>query len=287
MLKMIDGILVIERDDCLSSLHNKESDLQHNILFNITANINHEVNSPLLVIKSVIEEMLLELDDMYVQVDKCSGRRECEAMVEFKRNMDELMSLANESVISIDSAIRPLSDYKSIKFTNGDRNVYMLVDIATKMLRRTNITTFKTIIIDNELKKYSIMHDDGLTNGFFLNLMINHVKNSLEAKSSRLEVTLHDRDETHLYIYVTDNGNGVAPEMIPGLYEPNVTSKANIEEYRRGVGLYLSKLLITKKYGGDDTFISSTPNVATTFCIKVRYEDFKFYKEDIDEENTI
>ena len=287
MLNMIRGILAIERDECLASLHNKESDLQHNILFNITANINHEVNSPLLVIKSVIDEIHLELKDLDKTIDECAGRRKCEPLDLFRENMDELMDLANESVESIESVIRPLSDYKNIKFTNGDRSTYMLIDTAMKMLRRTNISTFDNITIDKEFNKYSIAHDNGMSNGFFLNLMINHVKNSLEANASKISVVLHKRNMTHLYIHITDNGSGVSKEMIDSIYEANVTTKASIEEYRRGVGLYLSKLLINRKYDGDDTFISSEPGVATTFCIKVRYEKFKFYKRDNHEENTI
>ena len=286
ILSMIRGILAIERNECLASLHNKESDLQHNILFNITANINHEVNSPLLVIKSVIDEIHLELKELDKTIDECSGRRKCEPLDDFRENMDELMELATESVTSIESVIRPLSDYKSIKFTNGDRSVYMLIDIAMKMLRRTNISTFENITIDDELNKYSIEHDNGMSNGFFLNLMINHIKNSLEANSSKISIKLHKRDMSHLYIYIIDNGNGVSKEMINSIYEANVTTKANIEEYRRGVGLYLSKLLISKKYNGDDIFISSEPGVATIFCIKVQYEKFKYYNKERHEETT-
>jgi len=281
---MIHGVLAIERDECLSSLHDKESDLQHNILFNITANINHEVNSPLIVVKSVVDELKYELKNLESEIVRCAGRRTCEPIEEFKVNMDELMDLASESVIAIESAIRPLSDYKSIKFTNGDRSVFMLVDIAIKMLRRTNISTFNNINIDPELNKYSISHENDMSNGFFLKLMINHIKNSLEAGSTKLTIKLHKRDRKYLYIYIIDDGSGITPNMVEKIYNANVTTKANLTEYRRGVGLYLSKLLITKKYNGDDTFISSIPGRETIFCVKVLYDKFKYYKKD-DNEN--
>lgn len=55
-----------------------------------------------------------------------------------------------------------------------------------------------------------------------------------------------------------------------------MTTKADVSSYTRGVGLYLNRLLLRDKYDGDDYLVGSKPGIATTFCVKLRYEPYKY-----------
>lgn len=263
-------VLSTERLSYMFSLHGKETALQHEILFNIVSNINHEVTSPLLVLKSGIDDIKYELTDLNtVHVDSVD---------KFVGNVEEILILSEEAVNQIYDSLRALSDYKSVRFSNGDKNIYDLCDVAVKMISRTNIRKFNTVYIDEEFKKYSVYHENNMTNAFFLNILINHIKNSLEAGASSMKIYLVNKNNTHLHIAVSDNGSGIPEDLQEHIFELDVTTKA-IDGKKRGAGLYLNKLLLTNRYEGDDVLIVSKPNIETTFALKIRYEPYKLYTQ--------
>ena len=258
-------ILNDERFSYMFSIHGKETSLQHNILYAIATNINHEVTSPLLTLKSISSDIQYELDITDF------GKKE--ELIHFKKDTYDMLKVADDSIDQIYDILSELSEYNNIQFSNGDRNVRMLCESAVKMINRTSTKKFGTICIDPELEKYSVYHDNGMTNGFFLSVVLNHIKNSLEANSSTLCILLHNVDHEYLYLHITDNGNGVAPSVKETLFELDVSTNNELDgSKKRGAGLYINRLLLSIKYDGDVKLIESIPGVSTTFCIKIRYD---------------
>jgi C4-dicarboxylate-specific signal transduction histidine kinase len=76
----------------------------------------------------------------------------------------------------------------------------------------------------------------------FLNLMLNAL--DAAGPQGQVELTLHCSD-SEVRIGVRDNGPGVAPELLPGLFQPFVTSKKE----GTGLGLFLSRKVV-QAHGG-------------------------------------
>jgi len=257
-----------ERIIYMTDVHVKESNLQHETLFNVATNINHEVNSPLLVIKSVGAELLMDLEDT-----DFTNKEEIDIYIQ---STLEYIDLLTESSDQITESVALLSDYKSVRVSNGDKNLYMLVEIANKMLGRTKITGFSSIVIDDKLKNYSVPHDNGMSNSFFLSTIINHLLNSLEANAIDVIITLDSVKDGYINIHIEDNGDGIKEELQSNIYKINFSSKdvAN-SKVKRGVGLYMNKVLLNNKFGGDDFLVSSERSVSTIFCVKIKENMYK------------
>ena len=85
-----------------------------------------------------------------------------------------------------------------------------------------------------------------------LQAMINIINNAKDAiKEHRLTdgiicIKLHQKDE-EIIIEICDNGGGIDPSIQKNLAEPYITTKAS---NGTGLGLYMSKVIITKHLGG-------------------------------------
>lgn len=251
-------ILLKERKTRLEELYSKESDLQYSILYNVAYIIHHDLKSPLMVLKSIMDEVKLNcLQNTKAPIDK--------------EDLTELLDMGDESVNQIYQSIQPLTDYNSVKFSNGDKSIYDLVNIAYKMVKRTNITGLKYFNVDKMLNEYILSHESGMSNGLFLNMFINHLKNSIEANSTAINVYMNDKTKEHLLIYIEDNGDGINHKVAKSIYEKNFTTKHSKNNDIRGLGLYLNKYIITTRYKGDDYLVRTNLGSGSTFCIKVLY----------------
>lgn len=120
--------------------------------------------------------------------------------------------------------------------------------------------------MDRETVRYTIpedmpLHiDTGLMNQVILNLLRNALDAVAEKEEGRVEVIM-SVSETHPYLTITDNGTGMAPEVMSNLFQPFYTTK----EGGSGVGLSLSRQIV-RKHGGD-LRVQSQPGKGTTVII--------------------
>lgn len=256
---LVQLILRKERTEFMEAFNAKDAELQYSILANVVANINHNLKSPLLVVTSVIDEL------KFIKPDP-----------RFMDNYNILLGMGDEALEHISDLIIQLSDYTSPKHDTEEKSIYELCDIAFSMVRRTSIHNFKRTYIDPRLKWYSVYKDNGMTNGLFLNILMNHIRNSLEAHGNVVHVNLDFMDDKHIVLHIVDNGDGVHDDVKEKLYKETVTSKA-IGQYDRGVGMYLNKYILTHRYEGDDYLVETTPGIGSTFAIKIRYMQYDGY----------
>ena len=66
-------------------------------------------------------------------------------------------------------------------------------------------------------------------------------------------------------IAIADNGGGIAPEMVPRLFEPFVTSKAGAQGL--GLGLFVSREVM-RRIGGE-IVVETEPGQGTQFTLRV------------------
>jgi PAS domain S-box-containing protein len=100
-------------------------------------------------------------------------------------------------------------------------------------------------------------------------VLVNLFTNSMQAMEPRGGVLIvsTQADGSAVFVEVQDHGSGIAPEMLPRIFDPFFSTKA------KGTGLGLSvSYAIVRAHGGDLT-VRSTPNEGTTFTLRLPVAD--------------
>lgn len=92
-------------------------------------------------------------------------------------------------------------------------------------------------------------------------LIINLIKNSVEANSSKIFISVFEESFGKISIKVTDNGDGIQTEMIDEIFMPFFTTK----EQGSGIGLSLARQIM-RLHGGSIS-VQSVPDTETTFTL--------------------
>jgi signal transduction histidine kinase len=95
----------------------------------------------------------------------------------------------------------------------------------------------------------------------FINILLNAV-DALHGKRGTITSEV-ERDNEHVRITITDNGQGIAPENMSKIFEPFFTTKPVGEG--TGLGLWVSYGIV-RSFGGDIT-VTSAWGQGTSFCI--------------------
>lgn len=104
-----------------------------------------------------------------------------------------------------------------------------------------------------------------------LNLILNARDAVLERPGPRrIEIAAQRRDAI-LFLRVTDNGIGIAPENRDAIFEPFFTTKneGDVKKGKKGNGLGLALSRDIVEGMGGTILVRSTPNVGTTFTLRL------------------
>lgn len=281
MLKLI----LVERNSFLETISNHERESRRNILFNLAININHELNSLLVTLRSVLADIkyIVNENENVLKHKNDENNVCCYKYDECKIVLDDIgymVELGDEAIDNIYDVIRPLGNYKKIEYSNGDKNIYMLAVSAISMVKYSEryVNLNNMVYIDPKLKLYSLDHSLGMHNGVLVTILINHIKNSLEANANNISIELKDITPKYLYVAITDDGDGIPPNVLNEIFNLNITTKGNISEYERGVGMYINKNMLNVKYDGDVYVEKSVVGEGTTIVVKIRYVKYEIKK---------
>ena len=100
-----------------------------------------------------------------------------------------------------------------------------------------------------------------------LNILLNHLKNSLEANSNKIHIVFNNINKNSLYFSIIDNGSGIPQEMVKRIFLPNSSTKEEYNQFIRGNGLYLNKSILTLSQG--DVTLLNTSKYGTTFQLRI------------------
>lgn len=261
------------------NLQDSEQKLGDNTLSLLSENIHHELKTPLVVIGSklntlkeqfteVIKETITYKGDCHRSVDNLIlGIAEAEdkeglsvEAIEAIKDFD----LIETHVNVIYNVLERMKDYKNIKNDNRNRSIYDLIEVSCKTLTLFSKNNFQ-YTIDPKTKQYMV--NDALSNEDLINIFINHIKNSLEANSTKIEVHMVKYAKGIVYLQLMDNGDGIPSEAKKRVFTEHFSTKGTEHAGSRGIGLYLSKLTLNT-FGGDDFLITSSDK-GTSFGINI------------------
>ena len=212
----------------------------------LVAGIAHELNSPLGTIRSaadvyqrgVYKVTRLRSDDL------TSGDSETKvglrSTVQLLRENDQTMSSAIDRIEKILYSLRKFVrlDEASLKRTNINEDI----DGTLSLIRQEIGDEIKVVTDFGELPKiYS--HPSEL-NQVFMNILLNAAQ-SIKGKGC-ITIKTFARD-SQVYVEISDNGKGIAPERLPHFFEPGFTQRDS--QIRMRTGLFTSYNIVHKHQG--------------------------------------
>ncbi|MBD3776686.1 MAG: HAMP domain-containing histidine kinase, partial [Thiotrichales bacterium] len=102
-------------------------------------------------------------------------------------------------------------------------------------------------------------------------ILFNLLTNSMEAGASKINIEVRESlTDEQIEVVVTDNGQGIEPEMQPRIFEPFFTTKSQYQGDTNGgtgLGLYLNKMLMQQMQGSIE--LVKSDSMGTQFILKV------------------
>jgi signal transduction histidine kinase len=279
-------------------LKNEKDFLSARVIEKITEHINHEIKPPLLSLKNIIKEYE-NIIRLFIKTAKPGGDRLIDKMVYpshnvsnckycekydknnpvcefyswYGKSLPEILNmfsdLAKTSINQINSTIKITKTLKSLKQKDFNVSVYDVFKQSVLIF-----TVMRKYKFDYKIdKKFKNCFLNGLSPEILSNIIMNHVKNSLEAHANVIKIIYKgyykeaENKKAFLYVEIVDNGDGIPEAVIDKIYDLDFSTKKNLKKENSGVGLYLSKQLL-KYYGGDENVIM-TSNEGTVFCLKI------------------
>jgi len=273
---------------------NEKDLLSARIIQKIAEHLNHEIKPPLLSIKNLIKEYE-HIISVIIKLAKKDGNRdidkiifpskkpsECKHCSIYNKNselckfyswygkslpevLEEFKNLSKISLNQIFKTLEIIKDLKSLKQEKQSIVVYNVIEQSIRIfyLMRKYKFDYK---IDENLKKCYL---NGLNPEIFSNIIMNHIKNSLEANATFIQILfqgyIEEKGRKFIFIEIIDNGNGIPQNILDKIYELDFSTKSKAEN--SGVGLYLSRQIL-QYYGGNER-VKFTDKNGTIFCLKI------------------
>ncbi|MCK5537868.1 MAG: sensor histidine kinase [Bacteroidales bacterium] len=249
-----------EQEEMLLILAGNEALLANKTMINITENIHHELNTPLEVLDNKVEKIHRLLKDYLTtrDTDYASARRKIDEQIEGIEEDFEFIKISSEQIYSV---LEKMKEFKHLRYSNGNKNIKNIIEGGFKIINMSNNNFVYEV--DNNLAKYKLVE---LKNADLLSIMLNHIKNSLEANASKILIVVSDYKEGKLKLRIIDNGNGIPEDAKNNIFEPNFSTKS-VDGEIRGNGMYLNKHIL--KSGKGDVKVIRSSSQGTTIEISL------------------
>ena len=232
-------------------------------LGSLVAGIAHEINTPLGI--AVTSTSLFK--DSLTGLLK-SHRDNTLTVNIFKDGLEDLGNILALIDSNLSRTVTLVRNFKQVAVdqTNIHKSKFYLYDLVESLLSSLNPETKKyPVEIQNRVAKEVIM--DSYSGDFYqllTNLILNAMIHGFEGKPSGI-LTLNAAMIDHeLTLSVKDNGNGIASECIPQLFEPFYTTKRG--KGGSGLGLSIVHNIVKQKLHGHIRAVSQE-GVGTEFII--------------------
>ena len=222
----------------------------------LAAGVGHEINNPLAIIDQktgLIEDLLLMST----------------ADFEHKETIQGCLKVINQSIERCKAITHRLLGFA--RRTDVRQEVLQVNDVIREVLTfLDNSMTFRKIAIKLQLEENlsPVTSDQLQLQQIFLNI----INNAIDAIDKDGEITIMSHMLAgDVRVVIQDNGPGIAPDILPHIFEPFYTTK----ETGKGTGLGLSITYgLVKKLGGEIT-VHSRVGQGTAFTITIPLQSKK------------
>ncbi len=186
-----------------------------------------------------------------------------------KEDMD---SFKTESMDVIQKMSKTIDSFRNLFLPDAQRLDFCVEDainevimIVTPKMEGDNIE-----LIDTKAGRHVV---SGYKNEFkqvFLNLLANAADETVKQNSDVKKIEIYTvKKEDNIEISVKDSGGGIASELIDRIFEPYFTTKEQGSGI--GIGLYMSKELIERHFGGTLRAENTEGGAVFTISLPVRF----------------
>ncbi len=236
----------------------------------LTAGIAHEIQNPLNFVNNFSEVSKELLDEMLEEMEKGDMEEVKAIMDDVIQNLEKINhhgKRADGIVKGMLQHSRASGDKKEPTDINALTDEYLRLAYHGLRAKDKSFNADLVTDFDASLGKINVIPQD--LGRVILNLITNAFYAVNEKKQQdehfKPSVTLSTKKtKEHVEIKVTDNGNGIPPEVIDKIFQPFFTTKPTGEG--TGLGLSMSYDIITKGHGGR-LKVESNEGKGTTFYI--------------------
>ena len=221
----------------------------------LSASINHEIRSPLFVIKGHAETLLEQIERG--SYEKLSDEERKERVKQVLRKTIE----QSERIVNIAHRLtdfsKPPSDKEISKFVILNEVVDNILSFLAHGLRIDNIKIDKEIV-----PQARVQVNQKHLEQILLNLVIN-ASQAMQKKPGIVRIEASEK-KGRMEIRVSDTGPGIPPDKLNDIFKPFFTTKSS----GTGLGLYVTKQLIERNRG--KISVESQLGQGTTFILDFR-----------------
>ncbi|MDW3650943.1 MAG: ATP-binding protein [Bacteroidia bacterium] len=240
----------------------------------MTAGIAHEINNPVNFVKSNIDSIKLDLEDLksilraYQQIQPETAEENLEKANALAKKLDLTFLL-----MEIDKLIEDIKEgaSRTSEIISGLRNFSRLDEFDFKFVDINKGLDSTLILLNNRFKERIRIHKDyddltlteclpGKIYQVFMNILTNSIQ-AIQGKGDIYIKTEQNRDK--IFISIKDTGIGMSEEVKKNIFEPFFTTKDVGEG--TGLGLSISQEIIERHQG--EIRVNSTPSIGTEFII--------------------
>lgn len=235
-------------------------------LGSLVAGVAHELNTPIGNCLVTVTTLCDETRSFRKQMTEGIRRSDLE---NFMASMERAGDITARN---LSRAADLISSFKQVAVdqTSAQRRRFTLAEVVNEILltlhpvlKRTPFEVKTNIAADAELDSYPGALGQVLTN--LINNAVIHGFAGRSEGSIQIDGRTSD-DKSMVTVVVSDNGNGIAPELLPRIFDPFVTTR--LGKGGSGLGLNILHNLVTDILGGS-VLVRSTPGIGTSFEIRL------------------
>jgi signal transduction histidine kinase len=206
----------------------------------LTENIHHELNTPLIVIYKKIQKIK----------QRCINTETCDA--DF-----DLIDTSLEGIADLLVRMRPFKDLK--KSTSRDLRTLIKTTCDIMNISQHEVFDYE---IEYDFMNYKL-DTSLLTPGEFTAMMLNFIKNSIDANAHDMKFKIKWVKNESISFYIIDNGNGIPLNVQDSIFKQDSSSKSR----NRGNGLYINKFIANESNG--DINLKYSDSTGTVFEVVI------------------
>ncbi|HWR07906.1 sensor histidine kinase [Sporomusa sp.] len=221
----------------------------------LLANIAHELRTPIAIIKGHLEGML---DDV-IDLNKVEVASLHEETVRLNRLITDLKDLS-------------LAEVGQLSLDKQPTNINHLIR-RTIQLMKTTIDEKKMAVECNLIEKMpEINVDPDRISQVFSNIFVNALRYTPDSGKVLVTTELEkNQGQQWVKIAVSDNGPGIAPDVIPHIFDHFYRGEKSRDRKSGGTGLGLAIVKQLVEFHGGKVIVDSGQGTGTTFFVYLPY----------------